>query len=126
MKENSDGRVGRASSSFVLSSSSFSKWRNTILGTLLVFTGLAAALVTVIARHFDDNRLAAAGALLSLMIAALMLIFIVPALARSARLEIIRLDLPIEVTAGGTIFLTILIIVGFSAWNTGNNLLFLV
>src|SRR6185503_19722062 len=37
-----------------------------------------------------------------------------------------RFDLPIEITSGGAIFLLILFVVGFAAWNTGNNLLFLV
>src|SRR5205823_6405865 len=58
--------------------------------------------------------------------AALMLIFIVPPLARSARLEVKRFDFPIEVTSGGGIFLLILVVVGFAAWNTGNNLLFMI
>jgi uncharacterized protein (DUF58 family) len=34
--------------------------------------------------------------------------------------------LPIEVTNGGGIFLIILMVVAFAAWNTGNNLLFLI
>ncbi|HXI62807.1 MAG TPA: DUF58 domain-containing protein, partial [Pyrinomonadaceae bacterium] len=34
--------------------------------------------------------------------------------------------LPIEVTTGGVIFVVILVIVAFAAWNTGNNLLFMV
>jgi len=37
-----------------------------------------------------------------------------------------RIDFPIEVTGGGLIFVLILLVVGFAAWNTGNNLLFLV
>lgn len=106
--------------------SSLSRWRNATLGTLLVLAGLAAALVTVLARHTDNYVLAAIAAILSLVSAALMLIFIVPPLARSARLEVKRLDLPIEVTSGGGIFLVILLVVGFAAWNTGNNLLFLI
>src|SRR5687768_4182237 len=80
--------------------SSLAKWRNVILGTLLVLVGLSAALVTVLARQTDNYIVAAAAAILSLISAGLMLIFIVPPLARSARLEIIRLDLPIEVTSG--------------------------
>jgi uncharacterized protein (DUF58 family) len=83
-------------------------------------------LVSLLARSTNDNRLATAGALLSLIIAALIAIFIVPPLARSARLEMAGLDLPIELTAGGAIFLAILTVVGLAAWNTGNNLLFLV
>jgi uncharacterized protein (DUF58 family) len=103
-----------------------SKWRNSILGTLLVLAGLAAALVTVLARRTNDNRLATAGAILSLFIALLLLIFIVPPLARSARQEVTSLDLPVGVTSGGAIFLGILVVVGLAAWNTGNNLLFLI
>ena len=117
---------GRRFSSFIPHPSSFAKWRSAILGTLLVLAGLAAALVTVLARGTNDYRLATAGALLSLIIAGLIIIFIVPPLARNARLEVAGLDLPVEFTIGGGIFLAIVGIVGFAAWNTGNNLLFLV
>lgn len=108
------------------SQSPLSKWRNAILGTLLVLTGLVAAFITVFARYTDNYTLAAVAATASLVSAALMLIFIVPPLARSARLEVKGLDLPVGITGGGGVFLLILIVVGFAAWNTGNNLLFLV
>ncbi|MDQ2975213.1 MAG: hypothetical protein M3R69_07360, partial [Acidobacteriota bacterium] len=90
-------------SSFIPHPSSFSRWRNTILGTLLVLAGLGAAIITVLARHTDNYILAATAAILSLVSAALMLIFVVPPLARSARLEVGRLDFPIEMTSGGLI-----------------------
>lgn len=106
--------------------SSVSTWRNAILGTLLVLAGLGAAAVTLLARSSNDNTLATVGATLSLVIAGLILVLIVPPLARSARLEIASFDLPIEVTTGGAIFLAIVIVVGFAAWNTGHNLLFLI
>lgn len=101
-------------------------WRNAILGTLLVLAGLAAATVTLLARRTNDNTLATIGAALSLVIAGLILVLIVPPLARSARLEIASFDLPIEITTGGAIFLAIVLVVGFAAWNTGHNLLFLI
>lgn len=104
----------------------FPKWRNAILGTLLVLAGLVAALVSVLARQTNDIGLATAGALLSLIIAGLIVMFIVPSLARSARLEVETLDLPIELTTGGGIFLAIVAVVALAAWNTGNNLLFLI
>ncbi len=127
MKQHVDGQGGRPFLSFIPHPSSFiSTWRNAILGTLLVLAGLAAALVTVLARWSEENSLATAGALLSLVIAGLIVILIVPPLARSARLEVAGLDLPIELTTGGAIFLAIIAVVGFAAWNTGNNLLFLV
>jgi len=97
-----------------------------ILGTLLVLAGLAAALVTVLARRGNDPWLAGVAAVVSLLIAALLTIFIVPPLARSARVEVANFDFPFEPTSGGGVFLVIIIVVGFAAWNTGNNLLFLV
>jgi uncharacterized protein (DUF58 family) len=108
------------------SPSIFAQWRNVILGTLLVLGGLSAAAVTLLARQDDNYVLAAAAAVLSLVSAALMLIFVVPPLARSARAEVRRFDLPIEITGGGGIFIVMLVVVGFAAWNTGNNLLFLI
>ncbi|HUE82102.1 MAG TPA: DUF58 domain-containing protein [Pyrinomonadaceae bacterium] len=105
---------------------SFTGWRNAILGTLLIIAGLAAAVVTIIARHTNETGVATAAAVLSLVIAGLILVFVVPPLARSAKLEVAQLNLPFEVTTGGGIFLVILVVVGFAAWNTGNNLLFLV
>ena len=97
-----------------------------ILGTLLVLSGLGAALVTVLARRENQNGLAATAAVVSLLIALLLTVFIVPPLARSARVEVANLDFPFEPTSGGGVFLVIIIVVGFAAWNTGNNLLFLV
>jgi len=120
------GRADPSSSSLIPHPSSLTRWRNAILGTLLVLAGLAAAFVTILARYTDNYVLAAVAATLSLLSAALMLIFIVPPLARSARLEVRGLDMPVGVTGGGVIFLLIMIVVGFAAWNTGNNLLFLV
>ena len=106
--------------------SSSQKWRTAILGVMLVTAGLVAALVTVLARQNNDSTLAGAAALFSLIIAGLLAIFVVPPLARSARSEVKNLDLPWEVTTGGAIFVVILMVVAFAAWNTGNNLLFLV
>src|SRR5215216_3568416 len=97
-----------------------------VLGTLLVIAGLTSALVTVLARRSNESGLAGAAAILSLLIALLLTIFIVPPLARSARVEVSNLDFPLEPTSGGGVFLVIIVVVGFAAWNTGNNLLFLV
>ena len=105
------------------SSSSFTR---VVLGTLLVLAGLLSAVVTVLARRENQNTLAGAAAILSLLIAVLLTIFIVPPLARSARLEIANWDSPVEPTSGGGVFMVIIVVVAFAAWNTGNNLLFMV
>jgi uncharacterized protein (DUF58 family) len=102
------------------------QWRSAILATLLVIAGLLAAVVSVLARSTSNATLAAGAAILSLIIAGLIVIFVVPPLARSARLELGRFDFPVEITSGGGIFLILVAVVAFAAWNTGNNLLFLV
>jgi uncharacterized protein (DUF58 family) len=104
----------------------FSSWWRAILGTLLVMAGLATAIVTLMARRLGTPELATAGAIASLVFVLLIMVLVVPPLARSAFAEISGRGLPIEVTTGGVIFVVILVIVAFAAWNTGNNLLFMV
>jgi uncharacterized protein (DUF58 family) len=117
----------KSSSSFVLPPSSLlRRWRNTILGTLLVVGGCATAFFTIFVRHLGEPSLAGIGAIASLLFALLITILVVPPLARSAYLEVANRGLPLEVTAGGVIFIIILVVVALAAWNTGNNLLFLV
>ncbi|HYO63393.1 MAG TPA: DUF58 domain-containing protein [Pyrinomonadaceae bacterium] len=86
---------------------------------LIVLGGVCAAVVTVAARRAEVWEVARVGAVASLLFALLMLVFVVPPLARSA-------EFPVQLTSGGLIFLGIFAVVAFSAWNTGNNLLFLV
>ncbi|MDT7808994.1 MAG: hypothetical protein QOJ70_2807 [Acidobacteriota bacterium] len=121
-------RRGRGSSIAHRSSliASLRGWRNTILGTLVVLSGVGAAVITVIARRSGDWELTRLGAIASLMFAVLIVLFVVPPLARSARAEAMRLDLSFQVTTGGLVFVCVYAVVAFAAWNTGNNLLFLV
>jgi uncharacterized protein (DUF58 family) len=97
-----------------------------VLGALVVLSGVSAALITVVARRSGDWELTRLGAIASLLFAVLIVIFVVPPLAHSARAEAARLDLPFQVTAGGLVFVSVYAVVAFAAWNTGNNLLFLV
>lgn len=101
-------------------------WRRALLSLLIVLGGVATAVVTVLARRAGDWRTARFGAILSLVFVLLMLVFVVPPLARSARLEAARLDLPAQLTGGGLIFVGIFAVVAFAALNTGNNILFLI
>ncbi|MGB7924985.1 MAG: DUF58 domain-containing protein [Pyrinomonadaceae bacterium] len=109
-----------------LRGSRFRAWRNALASMLLVLAGLGTAIVALVARRTEDAQLAAVASIASLVIVLLIIVFVVPPLVRSARAEVARLGLPLEVTMGGAIFLGILSIVGFAAWNTGNNLLFLI
>ncbi|HZH30815.1 MAG TPA: DUF58 domain-containing protein [Pyrinomonadaceae bacterium] len=101
-------------------------WRNAIFGTLLVGCGLVVAVITSWARRSGDWELARVGAITSLVFVLLITIFVVPPLLRSARAEVGRLDPPFQITTGGLIFIGIFLSVAFAAYNTGNNLLFLI
>jgi uncharacterized protein (DUF58 family) len=101
-------------------------WRNAVLGTLLVLAGLGTAALTVLSKRDDNPTLTSAAAIASLAIVLLLIVLVLPPLAKSARSELGRIDLPLEITGGGVIFVGILVVVAFAAWNTGNNLLFLV
>ena len=84
------------------------------------------AVFTIMARNIGAPWLASLGAVASLVLALLITILVVPPLARSAYTEVARRGLPLDVTTGGVIFVIILVVVALAAWNTGNNLLFLI
>ncbi len=105
---------------------SFRDLRNWLVGILVVFSGLGLAAFTVWINHTGNARLAGIAAAASLAFVLLILIFVVPPLARSASTEASQMNLPFEFTLTGGVFLGLLVIVAFAAWNTGNNLLFLV
>ncbi len=105
---------------------SFRDLRNAALAFMAVGGGLGLAIFTVWAHRSGETRLAGAAAIASLVFVLLILIFVVPPLAKNASAEASQMNLPFDFTSGGAIFLVLMFIVGFSAWNTGNNLLFLV
>jgi len=100
--------------------------RNALLGVFTVGGGLGLAAFTLWASHTGDVRSAGIAAGVSIVFVLLILVFIVPPLARSASNEASQINLPFEFTIGGAMIFGLIVIVGFSAWNTGNNLLFLV
>ncbi|MCY7347980.1 MAG: DUF58 domain-containing protein [Pyrinomonadaceae bacterium] len=105
---------------------SFRDIRNGLLGLIVVIGGLGLAILTLYAHRTGNSSLAGFAAGASLVFVVLILIFVVPPLARSASAEASQLNLPFEFTVGGAVILGLIVIVGFAAWNTGNNLLFLV
>ena len=101
-------------------------WRRALLSTLIVIGGVSAAVVTVLARRGGQWELMRLSAVAALVFSVLMIIFVVPPLSRAARLEAARFDPPLKLTVGGLLFLGVLLVVSFAAWNTRNNLLFLI
>lgn len=100
--------------------------RNILLGVFVVGGGLGLAALTLWANYNGRVRLAGIAAGISIVFVLLILIFVVPPLARSASTEASQINLPFEFTLGGALIFGLLGVVGFSAWTTGNNLLFLI
>ena len=100
--------------------------RNAAFGSVIVFGGIGLAGMTYVAHRTGNAWLAGVAAAASMVFVVLILIFVVPPLAKNASKEASQLNLPFELTLGGAIMLGLVAIVGFSAWNTGNNLLFLI
>ncbi len=100
--------------------------RNGILGFLVVLGGLGLSFLTLYAHRTGNPELAGTSAIASLGFVVLIIVFVVPPLARNASREASQMDIPLEFTTGGAVFIGLLVIVGFAAWNTGNNLLFIV
>ncbi|MBP6213694.1 MAG: DUF58 domain-containing protein, partial [Pyrinomonadaceae bacterium] len=100
--------------------------RNALMGVSVVVGGIGLSGLTLYAHQTGNIRLAGISAGVSLVFVLLILIFVVPPLARNASREASQMNLPFEFTTGGAVMLVLLTVVGFSAWNTGNNLLFLV
>src|ERR1041385_8516865 len=121
-----DENSSEPTSSFIPHPSFFIRWWRPILGTLLVLAGLTIAILTLMANRLGVPELTSVGAIASLIFVLLIMLLVVPPLTRSAFAEVAGSGFPIEVTTGGVVFVVILIIVAFAAWNTGNNLLFMV
>jgi uncharacterized protein (DUF58 family) len=82
-------------------------------------------LSSVAADQFQP-QLAAIAAAISLLLATIGAAYIIPRLARNIRLEMLRFAVRTTVTVEGVLFVVFLVVIGFAAWNTGNNLLYLV
>lgn len=100
--------------------------RNAVMGAVVVFGGIGLAIATLYAHQTGNVELAGITAGISLVFVLLILVFVVPPLARNAGREAAQMNLPFEFTTGGAVMIVLLLVVGFSAWNTANNLLFLV
>jgi uncharacterized protein (DUF58 family) len=92
------------------------------------FLGLAfiLALLSSVAAERNDIKHAAIAAAVSLVLALLGALYIIPRLARNVRLEILRFAVRTTVTVEGLLFIVFLAVIAFAAWNTGNNLLYLI
>jgi uncharacterized protein (DUF58 family) len=101
-------------------------WRDFFITVFLLGIAFVIALLSSVAAQQNMTRLAAIAAAISLLLAVIGAIYIVPRLARKVQLEFLRFAVRTTVTVEGLFFVVLLVVIGFAAWNTANNLLYLI
>jgi len=101
-------------------------WRDFFITVFFLGIAFVIALLSSVAADQQNTQLAALAAAISLLLALIGALYIIPRLARNVRLEILRFAIRTSFTLEGLLFVVFLIIIGFAAWNNGNNLLYLV
>ena len=101
-------------------------WRDFFITVFLLGISFVIAVLSSIAAQQSAIKLAAISAAISLVLAVIGAIYILPRLARRVQMEFIRFAVRTTVTVEGLFFLSLLVVIGFAAWNTANNLLYLI
>jgi uncharacterized protein (DUF58 family) len=98
--------------------------RHSLSATLALGLSLGASLASSVAASEGNLTAAIALAIFALLLALVIALTVVPRLFRRARLEWLRFS--ISITREGWIYLLALLVVAFAAFNTGNNLIFII
>lgn len=101
-------------------------WRRFFLALAALTLALFLALYATALQQAGRSTLGAVTALISLIVAGLVAIRVVPYLARRTALDRWMMKIEYEVTREGVFFLGIVAVIVVAALNTGNNLLFIV
>lgn len=101
-------------------------WRDFFITVFFLGLAFIIALLSSVAADQQSIQVAAIAAAISLVLALIGALYIIPRLARNVRLELLRFAIRTSVTVEGLLFVVFLMIIGFAAWNNGNNLLYLV
>ena len=101
-------------------------WRDFFITVFFLGIAFVIALFSSVAAEQRNTQLATIAAAVSLLLALMGALYIIPRLARNVRLEILRFAIRTTVTVEGLLFIVCLVVIGFAAWNTGNNLLYLI
>src|ERR1051325_8782798 len=101
-------------------------WRDFFITVFFLGIAFIIALLSSVAAEQRNTRLATIAAAVSLVLALLGALYIIPRLARNVRLEILRFAIRTTVTVEGLLFIVFLVVIAFAAWNTANNLLYLI
>jgi uncharacterized protein (DUF58 family) len=97
-----------------------------LISALLTVAAIGAAMISAAATQIGKNELASVGSKAALGLALIIVVYVVPRLARSVRLEYLRSDYSIHISNAGLVFCAVILTVTILSLSSGNNLLYLV
>ncbi|MBO0799614.1 MAG: DUF58 domain-containing protein, partial [Blastocatellia bacterium] len=97
-----------------------------LISALLTVAAIGAAMISAAATQIGKNELASLGSKAALGLALIIVVYVVPRLARSVRLEYLRSDYSIHLPNAGLVFCAVILTVAILSLSSGNNLLYLV
>jgi uncharacterized protein (DUF58 family) len=100
--------------------------RFVLISALLTVAAIGAAMISAAATQIGKQELASVGSKAALGLALIIVVYVVPRLARGVRLEYLRSDYSIHIPNAGLVFCAVILTVTILALSSGNNLLYLV
>jgi uncharacterized protein (DUF58 family) len=100
--------------------------RFVLISALLTVAAIGAAMISAAATQIGRHELASVGSKAALGLALIIVVYVVPRLARSVRLEYLRSDYSLHIPNAGLVFCAVVLTVTILALSSGNNLLYLV
>lgn len=100
--------------------------RFAIISSFIVISALVTAIISAAAAQIGEFELASLTSKIALALALVIVIYVVPRLARNVRMELLRANLSLNVTSAGWVFCTFIMVVSIACLSTGNNLLYLI
>jgi uncharacterized protein (DUF58 family) len=100
--------------------------RFVLISALLTVAAIGAAMISAAATQIGKRELASVGSKAALGLALIIVVYVVPRLARNVRLEYLRSDYSIHIPNAGLVFCAVILTVMILAFSSGNNLLYLV
>jgi uncharacterized protein (DUF58 family) len=101
-------------------------FRFVLVSALLTVAAIVTAMISVVAGQIGEDELSNLGSKTALGLALIIVIYVVPRLARNVRLEYLHSDFSLHLPNPGLFFCVLVLVVTILALSSGNNLLYLV
>ncbi|MBK9314125.1 MAG: DUF58 domain-containing protein [Acidobacteria bacterium] len=97
-----------------------------LISGLLTGAAILAAMISAVAEQIGEYDLATLSSKAALGLALIIVLYVIPRLARSVRLEYLHSEYSLHIPNAGLVFLALILLVTVLALTSGNNLLYLV